>query len=70
MAIGKTNLRGKLNHVRRTFDAELAKALVAEPHLSHAQIMRRFGVSNTVIRRVAKQFKLRPRKRGPKPKMY
>jgi hypothetical protein len=61
------NLRVELEKARRRFDSQLAKVLLSQPELSHAQIEKQFGISTTVIRRVIKQFNIPGRKRGPKP---
>ena len=66
MQIEQVNLREKLEQARLSFDTELAEVLVGRPDLSQAQIKREFGISDTVIRRVMKQFNIGARKRGPK----
>jgi uncharacterized protein YerC len=62
------SLRDTLKTARLSFDARLAEMLIGRPDLSYTQIEREFGISETVIRRVMKQFNIGPRKRGPKPK--
>jgi len=42
--------------------------LIARPDLSYIHIGKEFGISETVIRRVMKQFDICARKRGPKAK--
>jgi hypothetical protein len=61
------NLREKYDQVRLRFDHQLAATLIARTDLSHAQIGRRFGISQKIVRRVVKQFNIGPRRRGPKP---
>lgn len=60
------NLREKLRQTRLSFDTELADVLRGRPDLSHAQVKKKFGVSEKVIRRVIKQFNIGARRRGPK----
>lgn len=60
------NLRGKLDRARLSFDTELADVLRGRPDLSHAQVQKKFGVSEKVIRSVIKQFSIGARRRGPK----
>jgi len=67
MQIERTTLKENITRVRLSFDARLAEQLVARPELSHAHIQKEFGISQKVIRRVVKQFKIAARKRGPKP---
>lgn len=62
------SLRNTIKTARLNFDARLAEVLIARPDLGYTQIERDFGISETVIRRVMKQFNIGPRKRGPKPK--
>jgi len=66
MRIEETNLREQLNRARLSFDIQLAEVLAGRPDLSHAEIEKEFGISNKVIRRVTRQFKLARRKRGRK----
>lgn len=66
MPIEPINLRGKLNQVRRSFDIQLAEVLLERLDLSHTRVMKKFGVSAKVIRRVIRQFNIGARKRGPK----
>jgi len=61
------SLKNTLKTARLSFDARLAEVLIARPDLSYTHIGREFGISETVIRRVMKQFSLAARKRGPKP---
>ncbi len=61
-------LKNTLQTARMSFDARLAAVLVSRPDLDYTEIGREFGVSETIIRRVVKQFSLKPRKRGPKAK--
>jgi hypothetical protein len=56
-----------LKTARLNFDTKLAEVLIARPDLSYTEIEKDFGISETVIRRVTKQFAIPPRKRGPKP---
>jgi uncharacterized protein YerC len=61
------SLKNTLKTARLSFDARLAEELIGRPDLPYSQIEKDFGISETVIRRVAKQFNLGARKRGPKP---
>ncbi len=61
------SLKNTLKTARLSFDARLAEVLIARPDLSYTQIEKDFGISETVIRRVMKQFNIGARKRGPKP---
>lgn len=61
------SLKNTLKTARLSFDARLAAVLIARPDLSYEQIGKDFGVSETVIRRVMKQYSIGLRKRGPKP---
>jgi len=61
------SLKNTLKTARLGFDARLAEVLIARPDLSYAQIEKDFGISETVIRRVMRQFNIGARKRGPKP---
>jgi len=61
------SLKNTLKTARLSFDARLAEMLIARPDLSYTNIGKEFGVSETVIRRVMKQFSIGARKRGPKP---
>ena len=60
------SLKDTLKAARLDFDNQVAKALIARPDLSYAEIEKDFGISETVIRRVMKQFHIGARKRGPK----
>ena len=60
------NLKDTLKTARLQFDTRLAEVLIGRPDLSYTQIEKEFGISETVIRRVMKQFSIRARKRGPK----
>ena len=62
------SLKDTLKTARLDFDNRLAKVLISRPDLSYTQIEKDFGISETVIRRVMKQFNIGARKRGPKPK--
>jgi len=62
------SLKDTLKTARLDFDNQLAKVLIARPDLSYTQIEKDFGISETVIRRVMKQFNIAARKRGPKGK--
>lgn len=66
MQLEQINLRERVNQARLSFDAQLAEMLLGRPDLSHAQIRKKFGISEKVIRRVIKQFNIGARKRGPK----
>jgi len=66
--INQVHLRDELARVRLDFDTQLAEVLLRQPDLTHIQIRTEFGISEKVIRRVAKQFKIAARKPGPKPK--
>ncbi|MGO8793781.1 MAG: hypothetical protein ACLQLC_03075 [Candidatus Sulfotelmatobacter sp.] len=66
MQIEQVNLREKLDQARLSFDTELADVLRGRLDLTHAQIKKKFGVSETVIRRVIRQFNIGARRRGPK----
>jgi uncharacterized protein YerC len=61
-------LKDTLKTARLNFDTRLAEVLIGRPDLSYNQIEKDFGISETVIRRVLKQFNIGARKRGPKPK--
>ena len=61
------SLKNTLKKARLGFDTRLAEVLIGRPDLSYAQIEKEFGISETVIRRVMKQFNIATRKRGPKP---
>jgi hypothetical protein len=58
MQIEQVNLRERIEQVRLTVDAQLAEIRVGRPDLSHAQIGKKFGISQKVIRRVMKQFNI------------
>lgn len=60
-------LRNTLKTARLSFDARLAEVLIARHDLSYTDIGKEFGISETVIRRVMKQFSIGARRRGPKP---
>jgi hypothetical protein len=62
------SLKDTLKTARLEFDNRLARVLVARPDLSYTKIEKDFGISETVIRRVLKQFNIGARKRGPKAK--
>jgi len=62
------SLKNTLKTARLGFDTRLAEVLIGRPDLSYAQIEEEFGISETVIRRVMKQFNIGARKRGPKVK--
>jgi uncharacterized protein YerC len=62
------SLKNTLKTARLSFDARLAEVLIARPDLSYTDIGTEFGISETVIRRVMKQFSIGSRKRGPKPR--
>jgi uncharacterized protein YerC len=62
------SLKNTLKTARLSFDARLAEVLIARPDLTYTQIEKEFGISETVIRRVIKQFSIGALKRGPKPK--
>ena len=64
----QVSLRDTLKSARLDFDSRLAKVLVSRPDLSYTEIEKEFGISETVIRRVMKQFAIGARKRGPKPR--
>jgi transposase len=64
------SLKNTLKTARLSFDARLAEVLIARPDLTHTQIEKDFGISETVIRRVTKQFNIGARKRGPKPRKH
>ena len=61
------SLKDTLKTARLQFDTRLAEVLIGRPDLSYTQIEKDFGISETVIRRVIKQFSIGARKRGPKP---
>jgi uncharacterized protein YerC len=61
------SLKDTLKTARLQFDTRLAEVLIGRPDLPYNQIEREFGISETVIRRVTKQFGIGARKRGPKP---
>ena len=62
------SLKDTIKTARLDFDNQLAKVLIGRPDLTYTEIEKDFGVSETVIRRVMKQFNIGSRKRGPKPK--
>jgi len=66
MKIEPTNLRARIEQVRLRFDTRLAEVLLDRPDLSQGEIAKRFGVGQSVIRRVMKQFNINARRRGPK----
>ena len=61
------SLKDTLKTARLQFDTRLAEVLIGRPDLPYDEIEREFGISETVIRRVTKQFSIGARKRGPKP---
>ena len=61
------SLKDTLKTARLQFDAQLAAVLIARLDLNYNQIEKEFGISETVIRRVMKQFSIGARKSGPKP---
>lgn len=61
------SLKDTLKTARLQFDTRLAEVLIGRPDLPYDEIEKEFGISETVIRRVMKQFSLSARKRGPKP---
>jgi uncharacterized protein YerC len=61
------SLKDTLKTARLDFDNRLAQVLIARPDLTYTEIEKDFGISETVIRRVMKQFNIGARKRGPKP---
>jgi transcription initiation factor IIE alpha subunit len=66
MKIEPINLRARIEQVRLSFDTRLAEILLSRPDLSRDEIGKQFGVSQSVIRRVMKQFNMNARRRGPK----
>jgi len=62
VAIEKVDLPAEFQRVRAAFDKQLADALLNRTDLTHAQIERRFGVSNKVIRRISRQFNISRRR--------
>jgi len=64
MGIERIDLPAELERVRAEFDRQLADALLRRTDLTHAQIEKQFGISNKVIRRVSRQFKIRRRRTG------
>ena len=64
MPIEHVNLKESLYQVRLSFDTQLAEVLQKRPDLTQAQIKQEFGVSDSVIRRVMKQFNISPRRGG------
>lgn len=63
----RMSLKRTLKRARLSFDRQLAAVLVGRPELSYNQIEKEFGISETVIRRVMREFNIMARKRGPKP---
>jgi uncharacterized protein YerC len=63
----QVSLKDTLKTARLQFDTRLAEVLIGRSDLSYTQIEKEFGISETVIRRVMKQFNIGARKRGPKP---
>ena len=66
MSIEHVSLKEKLYQVRLSFDARLAEVLQRRTDLTQAQIKQQFRVSDSVIRRVIKQFNI-PRRGGRRP---
>jgi len=66
MPIEHINLRQRRAEARLRFDTQLAETLASRPDLTHAQIQKEFGISQKVIRRVQKQFRLVARRPGRK----
>jgi hypothetical protein len=66
MSIERVNLKEQLYQVRLSFDTQLAEVLQRRPDLTQARIKQEFGVSDSVIRRVMKQFNVSPRRGGRK----
>jgi hypothetical protein len=60
------NLKDTLRMARLQFDTRLAEVLIGRLDLPYHEIEREFGISETVICRVKKQFSIGKRKRGPK----
>ena len=63
----QVSLKDTLKTARLQFDTRLAEVLIGRSDLSYTQIEKEFGISETVIRRVMKQFNIGARKRGLKP---
>jgi uncharacterized protein YerC len=61
------SLKDTLKRARLEFDTRLAEVLIGRLDLPYHEIEREFGISETVICRVRKQFSIGERKRGPKP---
>jgi len=58
------DLPAELRRVRASFDRQLAEVLCSRMDLTQSQIAEQFGVSDKVIRRVSKQFKISRRRRA------
>jgi len=61
------SLKDTLRMARLEFDTRLAEVLIGRLDLPYHEIEKEFGISETVICRVKKQFSIGERKRGPKP---
>jgi transcription initiation factor IIE alpha subunit len=61
MTIAPIDLPAELRRVRKNFDQELANTLRERTDLTLTQIAKQFCVSNKVIRRVIKDFSIKPR---------
>jgi uncharacterized protein YerC len=61
------SLKDTLRMARLEFDTRLAEVLIGRLDLPYHEIEKEFGISETVICRVRKQFSIAERKRGPKP---
>lgn len=63
-------LKENLHAAKEEFVSRLLTALMNRVDLSQKQIGKEFGVSESFVRKTAKQFAVPHRKRGPKPKRY
>lgn len=63
-------LKEGLHAAKAEFLSRLVAVLVDRTDLSQKQIGRDFGVSESFVRKITKQFSVPQRKRGPKPKRY
>lgn len=61
-------LKEGLHAAKSHFMSRLAAVILERTDLSQKQIAEEFGVSESFVRKTAKQFSVPRRKRGPKPK--
>jgi len=63
-------LKEGLHVAKAEFVRRLVAVLVERTDLSQKQIGRDFGVSESFVRKAAREFTVPRRKRGPKPRRY